>query len=223
LAPLLRIVEQHNREPREMPGRRLPQKDNFLLGPHIFQVLVSLESRSEVRQRLPVLDQPAAEVRNHLQKVAADCKALAELMRKGPQPHVALAGETRAKEALKVFAPWTELFEADGSERQVIAFAGLLERGADWFDGLADHVPRASQNRHIGNGALRVRAAEFLPGVFRRRLDQPYHAHVATIATIVSGIETDADFVKKAEAQQHGPKRRLAGERLPEKTAETLP
>jgi hypothetical protein len=223
LVPLLRIIEEHNSQPREIPGRRLPQNDRFLLGPHLFQVLVSVESRSEVRQRLPVLDQPAAEVRSHLQKVAADCKILAALVCKGPQPHVALAAETNANEALKLFA-LTEFFEAaDGSERQVVAFADLLQRAARWFDALKDHVPRAKQNRHTGNGALRVRAAEFLPGVFRKRLGQPHHAHVATIATIVSGIVTDADFVKKVEAQQSGSKRRQDGESLARKTAETLP
>jgi hypothetical protein len=95
------------------------------------------------------------------------------------------------------------LFEAsDGSEHQIVAFTELIERTADWFGALADHVPRAKQFRHTGKGALRVRAAEFLVGVFRKRLGHPYHAHVATIATIVSGIETDADFVKKVDAQQ---------------------
>lgn len=224
LAPFLRIIEQHNSRPREVPGRRLPQTDHFLLGPHLRQVLLSVQARNEVRQRLPVLDQPAAEVRKHLQEVAADSKALAELIRKGPQPHIVLAGETNANEWAKAFAPWTELFEAaDGSERQLVAFAELLERGARWFDALKDQVPRAKQNRHTGKGALRVRVAEFLPGVFRRRLGQPHHAHVATIATIVSGIETDADFVKKVEAQQSGSKRRQNGESLEQKKAETLP
>jgi hypothetical protein len=203
MAPLLKIIEQHNSQSREVPGRRLPRKDNFLLGPHLFQVLVSVQSRDELRQRLPVLDQPAAEVRNHLQKVAADCKALAALIRKGPQPHVVFAAATNANEALKVFVPWTELFEAaDSSERQLVAFVELLERAGGWFDALADRARRAKQNRHTGNGARRMRAAEFLPGVFRRRLGQPYHDHVGTIATLVSRIETDADFVKKVETRQ---------------------
>jgi len=223
LAPFLRIIEQHNSRPRDVPGRRLPQKDHFLLGPHLRQVLVSVQARNEVHQKLPVLDLPAAKVREHLQNVAASCKDLAKLIRKGPQPHVALAGKTSTNTALKVFAPWTELFEAsDDSERQVVAFPELMERAAGWFGALADHVLRASQNKHTGAGALRVRAAEFLPGVFRRTLDRPYHAHVATIATIVSGIETDADFVKKVEAQQTGAERRR-GERLTRKNAETLP
>jgi hypothetical protein len=166
-------------------------------------VLTSVQARNELRQRLPIFDEPAAEFRNHLQKVAADSKALAALIGKGPQPHVALAAATNANEALKVYLPWTELFEAaDSFERQVVAFSELQERAGAWFDALADRVPRAPQNRHTGNGALRVRAAEFLPGVFRERLGRPYHAHVAIIATMVSGIETDAGFVKTVERRQ---------------------
>jgi hypothetical protein len=204
LVPLLELIERHNSQPREVPGRRLRQKDNFLLGPHLFQVLASAESRNGLRQRLPVLGQPAAEVRDHLRKVAADCQTLAALISKGPQPHLALAGETSANEALKVFAPWTELFEAsDGSKRQVVAFTALIERAGGWFEKLADHVPRAKKNRHTGAGARRVRAAEFLVGVFRRKFGRPYHAHVATLAMVISGIPTDADFVKKIEARQN--------------------
>ena len=67
---------------------------------------------------------------------------------------------------------------------------------------LGDHVRRAKQNRHTGAGALRMRAAEFLVGVFQKRLGHPYHGHVATIATVISRIPTDADFVKKVEARQ---------------------
>jgi hypothetical protein len=207
LAPFLNMLERHNRNPKILPGRRLPRPGpHFLLGPHLFQVLMSVEARRALRAKLPTLDKPAAEVRAHLQMVSGRCIRLANLIRKGPQPHVALAGETGANEALKVFAPWTELFEAsNGSDRQVCTFAELLDKATGWFDELAGHVPRAKENIHTGNGALRVRAAEFLPYVFRKRLDHPYHAHVATIATIVSGIETDADFVKKVEARQSGP------------------
>jgi hypothetical protein len=205
LGRFLRVIERHNSQPREMPGRRLPQRDHFLLGPHLRQVLMSAQARDELRRRLPVLNQPAAEVRDHLQKVAADCKSLADLIRKGPEPGIALAGSIGRNDFLRVFGVWAEVFEAsDGLKYEEVCLADLLERAARWFDVLKDRVPRAKQNRHTGNGALRVRAAEFLPGVFRKRLGQPYHAHVATIATIVSGIETDADFVKKVEAQQSG-------------------
>jgi hypothetical protein len=99
LVPFLRIIEQHNSQPREIPGRRLPRKDHLLLVPHLFQALASVRARNELRQKLPVLDQPAAEVREHLQNVVTRCKALAELIRKGPQPHVALAAETSTNEA----------------------------------------------------------------------------------------------------------------------------
>jgi len=207
LVPFLRLLEQHNSRPRCEPGRRTPSKTPFLLGPHLHQVLTSVQARDEVRQKFPVLDQPAAEVREHLQNVSAKCNALAGLIRKGPQPYVALAGKTNTNEALKVFAPWTELFEAsDGSERQVVAFTELIEWGADCFSALAGHVRRAKQNRHTDNGALRMRAAEFLVDVFKRKLGHPYHAHVAIIAAIISGIPTDADFVKKVEARCDEPR-----------------
>ncbi len=216
LASLLNIIRKHNSQLREVPGRRLPQRDNFLLGPHLFQVLISVQNRNEMRQRLPLLDQPAAEVRNHLKKVAKDCEALAALIRIGPQPGIALAGSIGRNEYLRVSGVWAEVFEAaDGLKYQEIMFADLLKRAAGWFDALVDRVPRAKQNRHTGNGALRVRAAEFLPGVFRKRLGHPHHTHVATIATMVSGgMETNADFVRKVEAQQTGAERRRAEERL---------
>jgi hypothetical protein len=224
LVSALRIIEQHNSQPREIPGRRLPQKDHFLLGPHLFQILVSVESRKALRQRLPVLDQPAAEVRGDLRKVAADCEVLAALVRKSPQPHIALAAETNANEALKVFAPWTELFEAaDGSERQIIAFSDLIGRAAGWFNALADHVQRATQNWNTNPGMLRRRVAEVFLRLFTERLGDPYYTHVAAITTIVSGTETHADFVRQMEAQQTGATRRRQTETLNRKKSDTLP
>ena len=113
---------------------------------------------------------------------------------------------------LKVFAPWTGLFEAsDDPQRQIVPFNEHLDRAAGWFSALGDDVQRAKYNRHTGKGALSLRAAEFLPGIFRKKLDHPYHAHVATIATIVSRIPTDADFVKKIEARQSKPSNHETG------------
>jgi hypothetical protein len=217
LIPFLSILEQHSRRERWEPGRLNPSKTRFLLGPHLRQVLLSVQARTELRQKLPVLGRPAAEVRKHLQKVSTGCKDLAELIREGPRPHVALAGETNANEALMVFSRWTELFEAaDEPERQVVDFAELLDRAASWFDARGVQISRATQNKHTGKGALRVRAAEFLLGVFKRKLTHPYHAHVATIVTIVSGIPTYADFVKKVEA------RRRVGDTLIRKNIKTV-
>jgi hypothetical protein len=223
LVPFLNILNQHNGRPRCEPGRRTPSKTPFLLGPHLFGILDSVRARKEIREKIPVLDQPAAEVRAHLKEVSAKCRALAKLIMRGPQPRVALAGETNTNAVLGVFASLIELFEAsDGSERQVVPFTDLMKRAAAWFEARADDTQRAKQNRHTGAGALRIRTAEFLPGVFRKRLGHPYHAHVAIIATIVSGIDTNADFVKKVESQQTGIEPRRAGERLSRKRAETL-
>ena len=220
LVPFLSILERHNRSPKIIPGRRLPAPGpHFLLAPHLFQVLMSVEDRRTLRVKLPAFDQPAAEVRMHLQTVSARCRSLANLIRKGPQPHVALAAESGLNEALRVLMPLTAVIEASGPERQVVPIAILLERGAAWFEALTQQVvPRSKQNRRPAAKASeayaderRSRAAEFLVGVFRRALGHPYHAHVATIATIVSGIETDADFVKKVEARQGKPNKHRRG------------
>jgi hypothetical protein len=78
LAPFLSILEQYNRTPKINPGRRLPALGPpFLLGPHLFQVLGSVELQHQVRAKLPVLDQPAAEVRAHLKDVSTKSRALA--------------------------------------------------------------------------------------------------------------------------------------------------
>ena len=203
LAPLLSIIEQHNSQPREVPGRRLPQKDHFLLGPHLFQVLDVGPKTQRAAPEVPILDQPAAEVREHLQKVAAGCEALAELIRKGPQPGIALGGSIGRNELLRDFAVWAEVFEAsEGLKYQEVISADLLERAAGWFGALSMPRPGQNRNRAYRPGALRMRAAEFLPGVFRKRLGHSYRAHVATIATVVSELETDEDFVKKVDRRR---------------------
>ena len=206
LARFLSILEQHNRSPKIIPGRRCPAPGSFALGPHLFQVLMSVEAQHEVRSKLPKFGQPAAEMRAHLQDVSTKCRALADVIRGGPQPHVALAAASDANAVLRIFIPMTELFKASAySECEVVAFTELLERAGGWFGALAGHVPRGKHNRHAGAGVLRVRASEFLVGVFRRKLGRPYHTHVATLATVISEIPTDADFVKKVEARGIGP------------------
>ena len=145
-----------------------------------------------------------------MQTVSARCRRLANLIRKGPQPRVALAAESGLNEALRVLMPLTAVIEASGPEREVVPIATLLERGAAWFEALTQQVvPRSKQNRRPAARAseayaaeLRSRAAEFLVGVFGETLGHPYQGYVAIIATILSGIETDADFVKKVERRR---------------------
>jgi hypothetical protein len=93
----------------------------------------------------------------------------------------------------------------DGSERQVVAFADLMERAAGWFDAFAGRVPRAKQNRRTGDRELQIRTVQLLTGVFQRELGHPYYGHVATIAEVVSEISTGAEFVKKVKARQSAP------------------
>jgi hypothetical protein len=75
--------------------------------------------------------------------------------------------------------------DAEGDDGVAIGSAigteAVLLEAIGWFDMLADHIPRAKENRHSGNGALRMRAAEFLPGVFRKRLGRPYHENAETL------------------------------------------
>src|SRR5215813_4939770 len=56
LAKFLTVLEKHN------STRKTP----FLLGPHLFQVIGSVEDRGTIRTKLPVLNRPPAEVRAHL-------------------------------------------------------------------------------------------------------------------------------------------------------------
>jgi hypothetical protein len=58
--------------------------------------------------------------------------------------------------------------------------------------------------------------------VFRRRLGHAYHAQIAIIATVISGKETDADFVKKVEIRRTGSKRQRRGDRIATKINETV-
>jgi hypothetical protein len=215
LACFLRIIERHNSQPRDIPGRRLPQRDHFLLARELRRVLLSIQVDNEKRQRYPVLDQPAAEVRNHLQRVASDCRTLAELIRKGgPQPGIALAGPIGRNEVLRALSTYEEVFEAsEDLKYQEVRFADLLDRAGDWFGAL--RVQPSGQNRRPSakvakaeRAELRVRAAKWLPGVFKKRLGHFYDAYVATIATVVSGCETDEEFVKTVR------KRRAKSEQL---------
>jgi hypothetical protein len=84
----------------------------------------------------------------------------------------------------------------------------MLERGGAWFETLRV-VPRPKQNRRPAAKAsqayaaeLRSLTAEVFVRAFRQRLGRPHHAHIATIAAVASGIETDADFVKKVAGRR---------------------
>jgi hypothetical protein len=205
LARFLTVLEKHN------STRKTP----FLLGPHLFQVVGSVEDRRTIRTNMPVLNRPPAEVRAHLQEGSAKSKALARLLRKGPHPGVALAARNHEWEAIKAFAP---LIQSSKDCAENVPLAQLLERAAASLDFMAHQISRAKSHRQPlkhGSAAtqqeLRLRAASLLAEVFRRALNHPYHSHVAVIATLLSGINTNADYVKKSERREP-PKTRDRGQ-----------
>ena len=195
LAKFLTVLERHNST----------RKTRFLLGPHLFQVIGSVEDRRAFRAKMPVMNRPPAEVRAHFQEGSAKSKALARLLRKGPQPGVALAARNQDWEAFKAFAP---LIQSSKDCAENVPLAQLLDRAAASLDSMAHQISRAKSHRQPVKNAsaptqqeMRSRAS-FLAEVFRRALNHPYHSHVAVIATLLSGINTNADYVKKCERRE---------------------
>src|SRR5262249_13490769 len=159
LAKFLIVLEKHN------SARKTP----FLLGPHLFQVVGSVEDRRATRTRMPVLNRPPAEVRAHSQEGSAKSKALARLLRKGPQPGVALAARNQDWEAFKAFAP---LIQSSKDCAENVPLARLLDDAAASLDSIAHKISRAKSHRQpvkYGSAArqqeLRLRAASFLAEV----------------------------------------------------------
>src|SRR5262249_33581922 len=106
--------------------------------------------------------------------------------------------------------------------------ARLLDDAAASLDSIAHQISRAKSHRQpvkYGSAArqqeLRLRAASFLAEVCRRALNHPYHSHVAVIATLLSGINTNADYVKKSERRE--PPRREPGDKTPRTFKQSLP
>jgi hypothetical protein len=208
LAPMLSILEQHNSRLRREPGRRTLSKIPFLLGPLLFQVLLSVESRRETRTFWKALDRPAVSVREHFQEASAKCKSLAQLLRQAPHPHVVLAPPGANYDVFSHFMP-IKVIQAPTDQQHLVSLAWVLDNAATALAEMARNVRRSKENRspkmsasETNATALRLRTVEVLVPAFREKLGHPYHAHVATIATVISCKETDADFVKKAEGRR---------------------
>ena len=175
--------------------------DPFLLGPQLFGVFRSLEERSATISRMPVLNRTDAEIRAHLKNASATSKTLAAQLRKGPRPQVAVATPSDDFSTLTPFAP---ILAAEAVT--IEALDVLLDRAAVALDLMARQIPRAKQHRNrskepnvVMRYELRSQAASTLVQTFRRRLRKPWHGHVATIVSLMSGLETDTDYVKKTE------------------------
>ena len=164
LASVLRMLEQHNRQ-RVLERHKTP----FLLAPYLFQIIISVEQRRSVRKQYPLLAQSPRKVHAHFRKVAAQARALARLLREGPQPPVAAPLD------------W------------------LLGEAAAAYDTLAEKTPPRRRQKLPHKSELRHRAITILCAAFRREFEHPHHAHVATIVAELTGTPIDADYVKKVE------------------------
>src|SRR5262249_9633656 len=102
----------------------------------------------------------------------------------------------------------------------------VLERAAEALDFMARTIPRAGQHRQQTRTAseakqrqLRSRAAGLIGG-FRKQLRHPYHSHVAIIATPLSRISTNSDYVKKVDNRNL---RNPAGNKMPKTRKQSVP
>jgi hypothetical protein len=205
LAPVLRVLERHNNEQDNEKGRK---RRPFLLAPYLFQAINSIEQRKTTLKRMPVLGRRPGETRTHFHEASAKARALARRVRKGPQPLIALAAHDDAREAVTLFQPFPIIQSPDRSETTV-TLDWVLDRTADSLDSVAKKIASAGQHRKRAANAnshtqseLRRLAADLLVTAFRRELGYPYHSHVATIVTTLTGIDTDADYVKKIEKRK---------------------
>jgi hypothetical protein len=71
----------------------------------------------------------------------------------------------------------------------------LLNDVAAAYTLLAEKTPPRRQQKQ--RSELRHRAIIVLDGAFRNEWKQPYYEYVADIVTALTGIPTDADYVKK--------------------------
>jgi hypothetical protein len=81
LSNFLRVLRDRNKE----------HGTQFLLAPHLFYVIRAAEDRQSTIAKTPALGRRPAELRAHFKKASAKTAALARLVWKGPEPHIALA------------------------------------------------------------------------------------------------------------------------------------
>jgi hypothetical protein len=204
IAKFLTVLERHNKEQHNKRQKnKLRNKSPFLLGPYLFHVFASVEERGALRAKMPVLDRHTAEVRAHLQHISSKCKALADMLRKEPQPLVALAARSYRWDAPTLLIPLPTI-QSPSRSATIKSLDWVLNSAATSFDSAARTIRRAKRHRQSakkssGNPEIRRLTASVLVKAFRKGLECPYHTHVAEIAELLSGIETDADYVKKVE------------------------
>ena len=191
---------------RALEGHNSDRSTPLLLAPHLFSIINSGEARRAIRQAMPVLGRAPAELRTHFQNASAKAKSLARLVRRGPQPLVALAVRDKEGDALfALFQPFP-IIQSPNKREDTIPLDRLLSDAAAAFDEVSRKISPTWQHRKSTSKAkdaerleLTRLAASRLVTVFRTRLKHPYHSHVATIVTALTGITTDADYVKKID------------------------
>jgi hypothetical protein len=185
LRNVLRVLEEHNRN-------RSKRANPFLLGPHLFHIIRSEAERKSTLSKVSILQRRPSELRAHFQVASVKAKALARLVRKGPQPLIALAARDDVTEASSLFQPCPTI--QSHNEQAVVPLDRLLDDAAASLDLLAKNISRPS-----ARGSEQSEAAGFLATTFRKALKKPYHSEVATIVQVLTGIPTDEDYVKKIE------------------------
>jgi hypothetical protein len=127
-------------------------------------------------------------------------RALARLLRKGPQPYVALAAHDDGREAATLFQPCSIVQSPHRSET-VKPLAELLDTAAASLDSVPEKILRGQRAKSRRTELQRL-AASTLASRFRKELNSPYYAHVAAIVAALTGIDTDADYVKKIDKRK---------------------
>jgi hypothetical protein len=186
LRKVLRVLEEHNRN-------RSKRANPFLLGPHLFRIIRSEAERKSTLSKIPILQRRPAELRAHFKAASVKAKALARLVRKGPQPHIALAARHDAREAFSLFLPY-QTIQSPNELEAIVPLNRLLDEAAASLDLLAKSISRPS-----ARGSDQSEAAGFLATTFRKALKKPHNSEVATIVQVLTGIPTDEDYVKKIE------------------------
>jgi hypothetical protein len=179
----------------------------LLVSPMLFYAVVALKERESAQLKMPVLRGSPAEVREYLRSTAEKCTILAKQLQRGPRQYVVLGARSPNWKGISIFG-YLPIIQAAERRRTVDTLDALLNRTATQLLRLAGSVSRPSWNRQQRTGVrssaqqgLRSHVVRLLVQCLRKRLGQPYHSHVAMIATLLSGVETDSDYVKKIDVR----------------------
>jgi hypothetical protein len=149
---------------------------------------------------MPALARSAGELRAYYHRASKIAKDLARLLRKVPQPSVALSARDEYREALSLFQRFNVIQSRDQCDA-IVPLDQLLDEAAASLGSITHRIPKARHHRKKANQELRFVAASCLVSTFREKLGLPYHSHIAIIVTLLTGITTDPDYVKKIDSR----------------------